>query len=91
MNEQAKALLRTTIGRVVGKKMNQTALVLVEAKVRHAKYGKYIKRRKKFVVHDETNQSKEGDIVMICECRPISKTKNWKLLEIVERAESTKA
>jgi len=78
-------VIRTKTGRVVSNKMNQTITVLVERKVKHPLYGKYIRRSTKLHVHDENNQCNEGDLVSIAECRPISKTKSWNLLEVLEK------
>ena len=78
--------IRTESGRVISNKMDRTITVLVERKVKHPLYGKYISRSTKLHVHDENNECNEGDEVTIAECRPISKTKSWKLVEIVKRA-----
>jgi small subunit ribosomal protein S17 len=78
--------VRTETGRVVSNKMDKTITVVVERKVKHPIYGKYIRRSTKFHAHDESNQCGEGDVVTIAECRPISKSKSWRLVEIVERA-----
>jgi len=78
--------VRTESGRVISNKMDRTITVLVERKVKHPLYGKYISRSTKLHVHDENNECNEGDEVTIAECRPISKTKSWKLVEIVKRA-----
>jgi small subunit ribosomal protein S17 len=67
--------------------MDKSAIVLVERKVKHPVYGKYIRRSTKLHIHDENNACKEGDMVTIQECRPMSKTKSWKLVEIVGRSE----
>ena len=80
-------VLRTTTGRVVSNKMDRTITVLVERQVKHPLYGKYISRSTKLHAHDENNECNEGDLVAISECRPISKTKSWRLVEVVERAE----
>ena len=77
--------VRTISGRVVSNKMDKTITVLVERLVKHPVYGKYIKRSTKMFAHDENNQCQEGDVVTITSCRPISKNKTWKLVEIVER------
>jgi small subunit ribosomal protein S17 len=79
-------LLRTQIGRVVSDLMDKTATVLIERRVRHPVYGKYIKRSTKLHVHDENNESAVGDMVEIAECRPISKTKTWRLVRVIEQA-----
>ena len=80
MVEQTKSTERSLIGRVVSNKMHKTIVVLVERKVKHHKYGKYLKRSTKLHVHDEENVSQIGDIVEIFQSRPISKTKSWRLL-----------
>jgi small subunit ribosomal protein S17 len=83
MGEQNK-VIRTLQGKVVSTKMNKTIVVLVERKIKHPVYGKYIKRSSKMHVHDENNSCKEGDIVTISETRPISKTKSWRVVEKVK-------
>ena len=83
MNSQVEKV-RTVIGRVVSNKMDKTVSVLVERLVKHPVYGKYVKRSTKFLVHDENNQCQEGDIVSIASCRPISKRKTFKLIEVIE-------
>lgn len=82
MSEQAKNV-RTVTGKVVSDKMQKTIVVLVERSVRHPKYEKIIKRRTKLHAHDENGVAKIGQMVRIQECRPISKTKTWKLVEIL--------
>jgi small subunit ribosomal protein S17 len=82
MSEQAKNV-RTVTGKVVSDKMQKTIVVLVERSVRHPKYEKIIKRRTKLHAHDENSAAKIGQMVRIQECRPISKTKTWKLVEIL--------
>ena len=77
---------RTVQGRVVSNKMDKTVTVLVERQVKHELYGKYIRRSTKLHAHDAENSCKEGDVVRVAECAPISKTKNWRVVEIVERA-----
>ncbi|HUF73517.1 MAG TPA: 30S ribosomal protein S17 [Gammaproteobacteria bacterium] len=74
---------RRIVGRVVSNKMNKSVTVSVERLVKHPVYGKYIRRTTKIVAHDEANECKEGDVVAISECRPISKTKAWRVVEIV--------
>jgi small subunit ribosomal protein S17 len=86
MSENANTTLRTVEGRVVSNKMDKTVTVLVERQVKHALYGKYIKRSTKLHAHDEANACKEGDVVRVTECRPLSKTKNWRVVEVVTRA-----
>ncbi len=77
---------RTLTGRVMSHKMHKTITVLVERKVKHPKYGKYIKRSTKLHAHDEDNTCQKGDIVEISQCRPLSKTKSWHLHRIVTRS-----
>ena len=77
---------RTVQGRVVSNKMDKTVTVLVERQVKHELYGKYIRRSTKLHAHDADNSCNEGDIVRVAECAPLSKTKNWRVVEIVERA-----
>ena len=78
--------LRTVEGRVVSNKMDKTVTVLVERQVKHALYGKYIRRSSKLHAHDEDNACNEGDVVRVTECRPLSKTKNWRVVEVITRA-----
>ena len=78
--------LHTVEGRVVSNKMDKTVTVLVERQVKHALYGKYIKRSTKLHAHDADNACNEGDLVRVAECRPLSKTKNWRVVEVVTRA-----
>ena len=78
---------RTQIGRVVSNKMDKSVTVLLERQIKHELYGKFIKRSTKVRAHDEDNNCGEGDTVMIAECRPISKTKSWRGVEILERAQ----
>jgi small subunit ribosomal protein S17 len=85
MSEQVKNT-RNEIGRVVSDKMDKSITVLVERKVPHPIYGKYVKRSTKLHAHDEANECKQGDLVSIEECRPISKSKSWRLVKILERA-----
>ncbi len=77
---------RTMIGRVVSNKMNKSITVMIERTVQHAAYGKYIKRTTKLHAHDENNVCGEGDLVTIEPCRPLSKTKAWRLVTVVEKA-----
>lgn len=86
MSDKAK-IIRTLSGRVVSNKMDKTAVVLVLRKIKHPIYGKYIKRSSKIHIHDEGNICQEGDLVRIAETRPISRTKSWKLVEVIEKAE----
>ena len=80
------SLTRTLVGRVVSNKMDKTVTVLIERKVKHPLYGKYMVRSKKYHAHDETNQYNEGDMVEIAETRPISRTKAWTVTKLVEAA-----
>jgi small subunit ribosomal protein S17 len=84
--EIAQPLKRTLVGRVVSNKMDKTVTVLVERKVKHPVYGKYVVRSTKFHVHDETDKLNEGDLVEITETRPMSKTKAWTVKRVVEAA-----
>ena len=81
-----RQLRKTRIGLVVSNKMNKSIVVAVERKVKHPIYGKFVKKTTKFMVHDETNTCGMGDTVSIMETRPLSKSKNWRLVEILERA-----
>ena len=78
--------LRTLTGRVVSTKMNKTIAVEIERLVKHPRYGKYIRRTTKLLAHDEANESREGDTVTIAECRPLSRSKSWRLVAVLERA-----
>ena len=82
---EAKAS-RTLTGKVVGDKMDKTVTVLVERKVMHALYGKIIRRSQKFHAHDEKNECHVGDTVLIQECRPLSRTKSWRVTQLVQKA-----
>lgn len=73
-------------GKVTSNKMEKTVIVTVERRVRHPLYGKFMTRSKKFAAHDENNDCHEGDVVEIMETRPLSKTKTWRVIRIVERA-----
>jgi small subunit ribosomal protein S17 len=84
MSEESK-VIRTLTGQVVSDKMDKSAVVVVERKVRHPLYGKYVRRSTKLHVHDANNECRQGDTVTIQQCRPLSKTKSWTLLEVVER------
>jgi len=79
-------LRKTRIGLVVSNKMDKSIVVTVERKVKHPIYGKFVKKTTKFKAHDEENTCGIGDKVLIMETRPLSKTKNWRLVEILERA-----
>ena len=78
---------RTQTGRVVSNKMDKSVTVLLERQIKHALYGKYIKRSTKVHAHDEENSCGEGDKVKLAECRPLSKSKSWRVIEILERAQ----
>lgn len=84
MTEDAK-LNRTLVGRVVSDKMDKTITVAIERRVKHPLYGKYVTRTSRLHAHDEENTCQEGDLVRVVESRPISKSKSWQLVEIVER------
>ncbi len=77
---------RTVEGRVVSNKMAKTVTVLLERQVQHPLYGKVVRRSTKVHAHDEKGECKEGDVVRITECRPLSKTKNWRVVEVLARA-----
>jgi small subunit ribosomal protein S17 len=81
-----KALKSTRYGVVTSDKRDKTRTVQVEFSARHAKYGKFLRRATKFQVHDPSNDAKQGDRVEIARCRPISKTKSWRLVRVIERA-----
>ncbi|HKJ53008.1 MAG TPA: 30S ribosomal protein S17 [Gammaproteobacteria bacterium] len=83
MNEK---VLRIQTGSVVSDKMDKSAVVLIERRVKHPIYGKFMKKSTKLHIHDENNECGIGDTVQITECRPISKTKSWKLVKVVEKA-----
>ena len=83
-----KEKLRTVTGRVVSDKMDKSITVMVERLVKHPIYGKFIKRSTKYMAHDENNQAKQGDIVSIASCRPLSKNKTFKLVSVVESLDS---
>jgi small subunit ribosomal protein S17 len=85
MSEDARINSRLT-GRVVSDAMDKTITVLVERRVKHPLYGKFIRRSSKIHAHDEENTCSQGDLVTVEQCRPLSKTKAWRLLEVVEKA-----
>ncbi|WP_026913561.1 30S ribosomal protein S17 [Perlucidibaca piscinae] len=87
MTEQSQNQ-RTLTGKVVSSKMDKSIVVLIERRVKHPVYGKYITRSTKLHAHDEQNVCQEGDIVTISECRPLSKTKSWTLVDVVEKADA---
>lgn len=88
---QAKKLNRTAVGKVVSNKMTNTIVVEVERTVKHPLYGKYLKRYSRLPAHDQGNSCNFGDVVMIQQSRPISKTKHWTLVEVLHKAEKIEA
>jgi small subunit ribosomal protein S17 len=91
--EDAKqsSTVRRIVGRVVSNKMNKSVTVSVERLVKHAMYGKYIRRTSKILAHDEDNSCAEGDMVAIAECRPLSKRKSWRVVEVLEKSAALEA
>lgn len=83
---EKRNLRKERTGVVTSNKMDKSIVVAVERKVKHPKYGKFVKKTTKFVAHDEKNDCNQGDTVRIMETRPLSKSKNWRLVDIVERA-----
>ena len=83
---RVRGLRKTRVGEVVSDKMDKTIVILVQRRLKHPIYGKYIKKSTKFAVHDEKNDAHVGDRVRIMETRPLSKNKRWRLVEILERA-----
>lgn len=81
------APVRTLTGTVVSNSMQKTIAVVVERLVRHPQYSKYVRRTTKLLAHDESNTSRKGDVVSITECRPYSKRKAWRLVEVIKRVE----
>ena len=79
-------LRKVRVGKVVSDKMDKSITVAIKRKEKHPIYGKFVNKTKKFVAHDETNSCQAGDTVRIAETRPLSKTKRWRLVEIIERA-----
>jgi small subunit ribosomal protein S17 len=77
---------RVLTGRVVSNKMDKTITVLIERLVRHETYGKFLRRSTKLLAHDESDEAREGDLVTITPCRPLSRRKSWRLLAVIERA-----
>ena len=86
MSDQQEKAQRTVTGRVVSDKMDKTITVLVERRVPHPLYKKYIRRSSKLHAHDEKNECHEGDTVTIAQCRPLSKSKTWTLVEVISQA-----
>ena len=89
MVEQVRGQRRTEVGVVTSDKMNKTRRVEIPRLVKHARYGKFIRRRTICHVHDENNESRRGDMVEIMETRPLSKTKHWRLIRVVTKAPVT--
>lgn len=85
MDEKTKTA-RSATGRVISNKMHKTITVQVDRRIRHPLYGKIVTRRSKLHAHDEGNECKQGDLVLIEECRPLSKTKTWRLVKVLERS-----
>jgi len=85
MEAQVRNLRKERIGVVVSNKMDKSITIAVESKVKHPMYGKFIKKTSKFMAHDEKNDCNIGDTVKIMETRPLSKLKNWRLVEVIER------
>jgi len=79
--------VKTLTAAVVSKSGDKSVTVAIDYKVKHPKYGKYMRRRTKLAVHDERNQSSVGDVIEIAQCRPLSKRKSWRLLKIVQKVE----
>lgn len=86
VEEKVQSNSRTAVGRVMSNKMEQSATVQVERRIKHPIYGKYMRRSKKYHVHDEKNELNIGDLVQIKECRPLSKTKSWTLDKVLTAA-----
>ena len=87
MNENTRAFHKTRVGQVVSDKMDKTIVVAIEDSVQHKLYKKIVKRTYKLKAHDENNECGVGDIVKVMECRPLSKDKRWRLVEIIKKAE----
>jgi small subunit ribosomal protein S17 len=85
MNQEKRAA-RTLVGQVVSNKMDKTVAVVIERRVEHPLYRKYVRKSTKLLAHDENNECGEGDVVAIEECRPLSKNKSWRLQRVIERA-----
>ncbi len=87
MTETVEKVTRLITGTVISNKMNKTLVVLVERKVKHPLYGKYIRRHTKMYAHDESNSGNIGDVVVIRQVRPLSKLKRWQLVEILKKSD----
>ena len=77
---------KEVIGKVTSNKMDKSIVVSIERRIKHPLYGKFLKKTKKYVAHDENNECNEGDVVQLMETRPLSKSKRWRLVQIVEKA-----
>lgn len=86
---EGKQHQRTVVGRVLSNRMEKTVTVLVERRVQHPLYGKYLRRGTKLHVHDESNRAREGDFVTIAECRPISRTKSWRVVAVHDKTQAS--
>jgi small subunit ribosomal protein S17 len=86
MEATERNLRKERVGKVVSNKMDKSCVITVERKVKHEKYGKFMSRTTKLMVHDETNQVGIGDTIRVMETRPLSKSKRWRLVEILEKA-----
>ena len=86
---EGTASVKSLTGTVVSSKMQKTVAVVVERLVKHPQYGKYVRRTTKLLAHDEGNVSRAGDLVSLTECRPYSKRKAWRLVEVLRRAEAS--
>ena len=84
--ESARGRRKLRVGKVVSDRMDKTIVVSIERLVKHAEYGRYVRRRQKFKVHDEKNECRIGDVVRFMETRPMSKDKRWRFVAVVERA-----
>jgi small subunit ribosomal protein S17 len=86
MEDKARARRKSRVGRVIGNKMDKTAIVRVDRLVQHPMFKRILRKRSNFHIHDEKNELTVGDLVRIMETRPISKTKRWRLIEVIEKA-----
>ena len=86
MTTTERSRRKTRVGKVVSDRMEKTVVVSIERLVKHPVYGRYVRRRAKFKVHDETNQCRVGDTIRFMETRPLSKDKRWRFVEFVDRA-----
>lgn len=86
MSEQKQESNRVLTGRVISDAMDKTITVVIDRRVKHPLYGKFMRRSTKVHAHDDANECNKGDLVRVEQCRPLSKTKSWRLVEILERA-----